>query len=242
MASRSGRRPWVARLGVPLVTGVAVGSSLLAGCAQGSSAGAADTVVSGSASASADVGASASATGLQSAGSQSAAPDSTAPVSSGLASTGPASTAESTRGTSMSAPSTVSAGPSGVAPTAGSAAPSPSRPATPSAGTHPPQQPGHNPLTGLPGVPAGFTLPPGYDVLKTKALDGGTEVLLTAPKVAVSIPYLRAELTRRGYEQVLQKKSGAITAWAYRKGSSIISVSGGVVDEVNATAVVFAKP
>jgi len=229
MASRSGRRPWVARLGVPLVTGVAVGSSLLAGCAQGS-AGAAD------------VGPSASATGSQSAGPQSGAPDSTAPVPSGPASTGAASTAESTPGTSMSAPSTVSAGPSGAAPTAGSAAPSPTRPATPSAGTHPSQQPGHDALTGLPGVPAGFTLPPGYEILKSKPLDGGTEVLLTAPRVAVSIPYLRAELTRRGYEQVLQKRSGAITAWAYRKGSSIISVSGGVVDEVNATAVVFAKP
>ncbi len=143
----------------------------------------------------------------------------------------------------MSAPSTVSpSAPGSATPTAVSAAPTGSGTASATSTARPSQQSGHDPLAGLPGVPAGFTLPPGYEVLKSKPLDGGTEVLLTAPKVAVSIPYLRAELTRRGYEQVLQKKTGSITAWAYRKGTSIISVSGGVVDEVNATALVFAKP
>ena len=121
-------------------------------------------------------------------------------------------------------------------------APSPTARATTKPSTRATTPPGGaNPLAKLLDVPKGFTLPPGAKIQRAVTTGASSAVALSAPPAPVAVAYLRAELKRLGYTQLLVKKSGVITAYAYRSGNSVISLSGGQANGVSITAIVFAK-
>lgn len=208
---------------------VLAGAALLAGCAQASPAGSlAPKPATASAGAAGPTGSLApepSASAVEPIPTASVVPTATLPTATSLPTPSAAP-----------APSTVSS----AVPTR--RAPSPSARATPKPSTRASTPPGAaNPLAKLLNVPKGFTLPPGAKIQRAVTTGASSAVALSAPAAPVAVKYLRAELKRLGYTQLLVKKSGVVTAYAYRSGSSIISLSGGQANGVSVTAIVFAK-
>ena len=48
-------------------------------------------------------------------------------------------------------------------------------------------------------------------------------------------------LARLGYTQIITKTSGSITAYGYKKGDSLVSLSGGNIGGLSLTAIIFAS-
>jgi hypothetical protein len=94
-------------------------------------------------------------------------------------------------------------------------------------------------IAGLPYVPTGFTLPPGAVVADHDVVGTQTEIVLTAPSAAIAVAYLRQEITGLGYGQRGQPTSNGMVAYAYRLGSSVVSVAGSSADGHDVTALVF---